>query len=229
MAPRGLPVGRRWSPGMSTLGWSSRAGGAPSGDRVRHEWRPWLTSRTGVGVLTVLVVAALVMTALPSGRPLPSPEPAREPRPPPRPPPPRSPPDGAWGDLALPAWEPVAELDARGQPTRPGLPSPPPSSCAAGRPSPPIDLAAGLTAEPAVAFRVEPGASPAEARLVPTDAARQGRPLSIPPCRRDRAPSPARGPTGPRSRSTSWAPSRSTRRPACPPTRGSRSSSTRTA
>ena len=135
------------------------------GRRVRNGWRAWLTSRTGGGVLTTIVVVALVMTALPNGRPQSTSEPAESPRPTTTPAA-TLPPDQAWGDLTLPAWEPVAELrpvdtDASGVAvgstfllrSRTSVPA--------------TDLAAGLTAEPAVDFDVQPGDSPAEARLVP--------------------------------------------------------------
>lgn len=134
--------------------------------RVRTGWRPWLTSRTGGGLITAIVIVALVMTALPNGRPQPTSEPTTSPgasaTPGVTPPP-----DEAWADLALPAWEPVAELrpedlDDSGV----GLASA--FTFRSRTAAPAAALAAGLTAEPAVDFSVEPGASAAEARVVPT-------------------------------------------------------------
>lgn len=156
---------------MSTQG-GPLSGWRAIGRRVRNEWRPWLTSRTGIGVLTVIVAVALVMTALPSARPHPSTEPTVSGAPAATPAPTATPeatlpPDGAWGDLAIPDWEPVADLspedlDASGVALASAF------ILRSRTDVPAVDLAAGLTAEPAVEFRVQSGTSPAEARLVPT-------------------------------------------------------------
>jgi hypothetical protein len=134
--------------------------------RAQAGWRPWLTSRTGGGLITAIVIVALIMTTLPNGRP----EPTSEPRVSPgasATPGVTPPPEEAWGDLALPAWEPVAELRPEDVDDS-GVGVASAFTLRSRTAAPAAALAAGLTAEPAVAFSVEPGASAAEARVVPT-------------------------------------------------------------
>ena len=47
--------------------------------RLRRDWRPFLTSRTGSGIVTAIVVVALVMTAVSNGLPAPTDEPSGAP------------------------------------------------------------------------------------------------------------------------------------------------------
>jgi hypothetical protein len=145
--------------------------GAPSNRRqsigrlIRDGWRPWLTSRAGVSVLSVIVVAALVATLLPNATPLPPVEPTGSPTPTATPGS-SVPPADAWADLALPDWQPIAELDPV-EANASGVAVASAFVLRSRSAIPAVELAAGLTAEPAVDFRVRPGASPAEARVEP--------------------------------------------------------------
>ncbi|HEX5589406.1 MAG TPA: Ig-like domain-containing protein [Candidatus Limnocylindrales bacterium] len=137
--------------------------------RLRSGWRPWLASRTGVELLTAIVVATLVVTVLPNGRPLTDTDPGASPRPtgtPAATPGTTMPPDEAWGDLTLPAWEPVAELrpvdeDASGVALGSAF------TLRSRTTTPAAELAGGVTTDPAIELTVEPGTTPAEVRLVP--------------------------------------------------------------
>lgn len=160
------------------------AQGGPAGrgprwtDRIRSEWRAWLTSRTGGGIVIGIVIVALVATTLSNGVPQPSPTtgPSGGPTPIPDPtatPTVTQPPEAAWGKLSLPAWEPVAQLrpvdtDASGVAVASAF------VLRSLTDQPAIDVAHRITAEPAVAFDVRAGASPDEAQLVPTAPLEQG-------------------------------------------------------
>jgi hypothetical protein len=126
-----------------------------------------LTPRNGIGLLAAVVVVAIVASALPSPHPQTTAEPTGRPVPTASPNP-SEPPAEAWGELTLPAWEPMAELrpvdvDASGVAVTSAfiLRSRTTASAAA--------LAVGLAAEPPVAFEVEPGATAAEVTIVPAE------------------------------------------------------------
>ncbi|MBF8289286.1 MAG: hypothetical protein HW391_254 [Chloroflexi bacterium] len=128
------------------------------------------------GAVTVAIVAGMLLTdrpteiARPDATATPPPAPSATAGPSTGP---TAAPDAAWGDLSLPAWEPIAELDpvsvnASGVSLRSAFIVRSRSS------TPAAELAAGMTAEPFIAFTIRPGASPAEARLVPTEPLEDG-------------------------------------------------------
>ncbi|HEX4896873.1 MAG TPA: Ig-like domain-containing protein, partial [Candidatus Limnocylindrales bacterium] len=144
--------------------------------RLRRDWRSWLTSRTGSGIVTAIVVVALVVTATSNGLPAPTGEPSGGPSATPRPnatPAATTPPDEAWGDLALPAWEPVAEL----RPVSVNTSGVAVDSAFLLRSRTSVgaaDLAARLTADPSITFEVRPGATAAEATVIPSEPLAEG-------------------------------------------------------
>ncbi len=159
MTAQGDPAGRLEA-------WRAR------GRRIRNEWRTWLNRRTGIGMLTALVVVAIVANALPNGVP----QPTNEPGPTARPtetPEATIPPEQAWGDLTLPAWEPVAELRPMDR-NASGVAIDSAFILHSRTSTPAAALAAGLTAEPAVAFAIQPGDSPAEVMVVPAEPLTEG-------------------------------------------------------
>ena len=150
--------------------WRERA------DRLRHGWRPWLTSRTGSGIVTAIVVVALVMTAASNGLPAPTGEPSGAPSATPRPvstPAATAPAEEAWGDLALPAWEPVAELRPVSVNTS-GVAIDTAFTLRSRTSADAADLAAGLTADPPISFAIQPGSTAAEATVVPSEPLAEG-------------------------------------------------------
>lgn len=131
--------------------------------RARHEWRSFLTRRNGI-LLVAITVISIVATGLPM---LPQtteptgPGPAASPRA-------TEPPAEAWGELAVPAWEPIAELrpvdvDASGVAAQSAF------TLRSRTSEPAATLATRLTAEPEVAFEIQPGGTPLEVTVVPAE------------------------------------------------------------
>ena len=148
-------------------GWRARLG------KARREWRAFLTTRTGIGLVVAFVVVAIVADALPSPQPEPSPgEPTGRPGPSVTPGA-TEPPAEAWGDLSIPDWEPVAELqpvdaDASGVAVHSAF------RLRSRTSVPAAVLAAGLTSEPPVTFRVRPGETAAEVTVSPAEDLAEG-------------------------------------------------------
>ncbi len=128
------------------------------------------------GVLTLVVLTALVADALrpvPSPEPRPTPVPAATAVPSGNPTPAPSPTDDPWAELDLVPFDALAELtpvdrDASGVGVTSAF------VLRSRTTTPAAALAKGLLTEPRMVFTVKPGASPDEARLVPTAAMTTG-------------------------------------------------------
>jgi hypothetical protein len=129
--------------------------------------------------VTAIVVVALVMTTASNGLPAPTAEPSGAPAATPRPtsaaasPAATAPPEEAWGDLALPAWEPVAELRPVSVNTS-GVAVDTAFTLRSRTSADAADLAAGLTADPSISFEIQPGSTAAEATVVPSEPLAEG-------------------------------------------------------